>query len=169
MPTSDLAIEPDETRDCASATDDRNTRHPAAVSRAAARTAPSPSFHFLLDERKAARAASKSDVEVDGGLRVQARAPCPRFRPDGASDASIEAARRGREPRARAAPHLQRATCTSTPPEYSDVDAPKCGKIWLVGSVAFFHYVLMPSRIVSAEASWLWQSSWEVGRSVGRL
>ena len=103
--TSDLSNEPDETRDCASATDDRNTRHPAAVSRAAARTAPSPSFHFLLDERKAARAASKSDVEVDGGLRVQARARCPRFRPEGASGASIEAreAENQRESRSRGA------------------------------------------------------------------
>ena len=109
MPTSDLANEPDETRDCASATDDRNTRHPAAVSRAAARTAPSPSFHFLLDERKAARAASKSDVEVDGGLRVQVRAPRPRCRSEGASGASIEAGE-AENRRAGAAPHLQRAT-----------------------------------------------------------
>ena len=109
MPTSDLANEPDETRDCASATDDRNTRHPAAVSRAAARTAPSPSFHFLLDERKAARAASKSDAEVDGGLRVQVRAPRPRCRLEGASGASIEAGEaenRRHDRRAGAAPHL---------------------------------------------------------------
>ena len=94
-PNSGLANEPDETRDCAPATDDRPTRHPAAVSRAAARTAPSPSFHFLLDERKAARAASKSDVEVDGGLRVQVRAPRPRRRSEGASGASIEAREAG--------------------------------------------------------------------------
>ena len=112
--------EPDETRDCASATDDRNTRHPAAVSRAAARTAPSPSFHFPLDERKAARAASKSDVEVDGGLRVQVRAPRPRCRLEGASGASIEAGEaenRRHVRRAGAAPHLlQRATLASDEP-----------------------------------------------------
>ena len=63
----------------------------SAVSRAAARTAPSHSFQFLLDERKAARAASKSDVEVGGGLRVQVGAPRPRCRTEGASGASIEA------------------------------------------------------------------------------
>ena len=51
--------DPDKTRDCAPATDDRNTRHPAAVSRAAARTAPSPSLHFRLIGFKAARATRK--------------------------------------------------------------------------------------------------------------
>ena len=50
---------PDETRDCAPPTDGRTTRDPAELSRAAARTAPSPSLHFRLIGFKAARATRK--------------------------------------------------------------------------------------------------------------
>ena len=57
---------PDETRDCAPPKDDHATRDPAELSREAARTAPSPSFHFLLVGRNAAKATSKSGVEVGG-------------------------------------------------------------------------------------------------------
>ena len=39
-------------------------------------------------------------------------------------------------------------------PEDSDVGVSKCGKSWLVGSVAIFHYSGILSRIVSAAASW---------------
>ena len=82
---------PDETRDCAPPTDDRTTRDPAELSRGAARTAPSPSFHFILVGRNAAKATSKSGVEVEGGPRVQIRAPRPCLRPRGPPGASIEA------------------------------------------------------------------------------
>ena len=101
---------PDETRDCAPPTDDRHMRHPAEFRRAAARTAPPPSFHFLLTGRKAARAISKSGVEVDGGPRVQIRAPRPRRRLGGPSGASIEAG--GGE--------IQRARAVRTPPATCD-------------------------------------------------
>ena len=103
MPTSDLANEPDETRDRASATDDRNTRHPAAVSRAAARTAPSPSFHFSsTNERRReppARATSRSTEDCEFRPALLAPAfdrtghPTPRSRPPG------EAENREQEPR----------------------------------------------------------------------
>ena len=100
---------PDETRDCAPPTDDRTTRDPAELSRAAARTAPSPSFHFILVGRNAAKATRKSGVEVDGGPRVQIRAPRPRCRPRGPSGASIEAGEVEIQ-RARVASRLQRTT-----------------------------------------------------------
>jgi hypothetical protein len=75
---------------CRASTDDRNARHPAEFSRAAARTAPSPSFDFLLVGRKVAKATSKGGVAVDRGPRPDIRAPRPRHRQRGPTAASIE-------------------------------------------------------------------------------
>ena len=80
---------PDETRDCAPPKDDHATRDPAELSREAARTAPSPSFHFLLVGRNAAKATSKSEprsallapaVDREGHPAPQSRPERPRSR-----------------------------------------------------------------------------------------
>ena len=55
----------------------------AQFGRAAARTAPSPSFDFLLVGRKVAKATSKGGVAVDRGPRPDIRAPRPRHRQRG--------------------------------------------------------------------------------------
>ena len=107
----------DETRDCAPPTDDRATRDPAELSREASRTAPSPSFHFILVGRNAAKATSKSGVEVDGGPRVQIRAPRPCRRPRGPPGASIEAGEAEiLESKSRASP----STCDGSLPAFAE-------------------------------------------------
>ena len=95
-------------------TDDRNARHPAEFSRAAARTAPSPSFDFLLVGRKVAKATSKGGVAVDGGPRVQIRAPRPRRRLGGPPGASIEAGEA--ESKRASKSHVSPVTCGGAKP-----------------------------------------------------
>jgi len=99
---------------CRASTDDRNARHPAEFSRAAARTAPSPSFDFLLVGRKVAKATSKGGVAVDGGPRVQIRAPRPRRRLGGPPGASIEAGEA--ESKRASKSHVSPVTCGGAKP-----------------------------------------------------
>ena len=103
---------------CRASTDDRNARYPAEFSRAAARTAPSPSFDFLLVGRKVAKATSKGGVAVDGGPRVQIRAPRPRRRLGGPPGASIEAGEA--ESKRASKSHVSPATCDGAPSAFAE-------------------------------------------------
>ena len=103
---------PDETSDCAPPppTDVRATRHPAELSREAARTTPPPSFHFLFVGRNAAKATSKSGVEVGGWPRVQTRAPRP-LPSTARATRRLNRGRRGRDLESKSRASRRRTVC----------------------------------------------------------